>query len=77
MAVNLDQKQPGFPEHILPEYLKSISVDYKIVAENTYGIVKEKSLGKTIALSVLVCVEEFYTAPQQNWEQLNCFRTSS
>ncbi|ARU64902.1 tRNA 2-thiocytidine(32) synthetase TtcA [Histophilus somni] len=42
VAVNLDQKQPGFPEHILPEYLKSISVDYKIVAENTYGIVKEK-----------------------------------
>lgn len=42
IAVNLDQKQPGFPEHVLPEYLESIGVDYKIVQENTYGIVKEK-----------------------------------
>ena len=31
VAVNLDQKQPGFPEHVLPEYLESIGVDYKIV----------------------------------------------
>ena len=42
VAVNLDQKQPGFPEHILPEYLANIGVEYKIVEENTYGIVKEK-----------------------------------
>lgn len=42
VAVNLDQKQPGFPEQVLPEYLASIGVDYKIVEENTYGIVKEK-----------------------------------
>lgn len=42
VAVNLDQKQPGFPEHILPEYLEKLGVEYKIAEENTYGIVKEK-----------------------------------
>ena len=42
VAVNLDQKQPGFPEHILPEYLEQLGVEYKIVEENTYGIVKDK-----------------------------------
>ncbi|ENF0687227.1 TPA: tRNA 2-thiocytidine(32) synthetase TtcA [Proteus mirabilis] len=41
IAINLDQKQPGFPEHILPEYLEQLGVEYKIVEENTYGIVKE------------------------------------
>ncbi|CDH34513.1 tRNA 2-thiocytidine(32) synthetase TtcA [Xenorhabdus bovienii] len=42
VAVNLDQKQPGFPEHILPAYLEELGIEYKIVEENTYGIVKEK-----------------------------------
>lgn len=42
VAVNLDQKQPGFPAHVLPEYLTAIGVDFKIVTEDTYAIVKEK-----------------------------------
>lgn len=42
IAVNLDQKQPGFPEHILPEYLEKLGIDYHIIEENTYAIVKDK-----------------------------------
>ncbi|GAA0445458.1 tRNA 2-thiocytidine(32) synthetase TtcA [Aeromonas salmonicida] len=42
VAVNLDQKQPGFPEHVLPEYLATLGVDFKIVEEDTYSIVKDK-----------------------------------
>jgi len=42
VAVNLDQKQPGFPADILPAYLNATGVEFKIVEENTYGIVKDK-----------------------------------
>jgi len=42
VAVNLDQKQPDFPEHILPEYLEALGVEYKVVEEDTYSIVTDK-----------------------------------
>jgi len=40
VAVNLDQKQPGFPAHVLPEYLSRIGVDFRIVEQDTYSVVK-------------------------------------
>jgi tRNA 2-thiocytidine biosynthesis protein TtcA len=40
VAINLDQGQPGFPKHILPQYLKSLEVEYKIIEEDTYSTVK-------------------------------------
>ncbi|RBI68082.1 tRNA 2-thiocytidine(32) synthetase TtcA [Vreelandella sulfidaeris] len=48
VAVNLDQKQPGFPEHVLPTYLDKQDVEYHIVERDTYSVVKEKTpKGKT------------------------------
>ncbi len=49
VAVNLDQKQPGFPEDVLPGYLKALGVDYRIVEEDTYSVVTRLvPAGKTL-----------------------------
>ena len=40
VAVNLDQKQPGFPEHVLPDYLRSVGVPFHVIEQDTYGVVQ-------------------------------------
>jgi tRNA 2-thiocytidine biosynthesis protein TtcA len=42
IAMNLDQKQPGFPDDVLPAYFDALGVEYRIVTEDTYSIVKDK-----------------------------------
>ena len=42
VAVNLDQKQPGFPAHVLPDYLEALGVEYHIETQDTYSIVMDK-----------------------------------
>lgn len=42
IAMNLDQKQPGFPEDVLPKFLKNHDVNFEIITEDTYSVVKDK-----------------------------------
>jgi len=42
IAVNMDQKQPGFPAHVLPEYLETLGVEHYVVEQDTYSVVKAK-----------------------------------
>lgn len=49
VAMNLDQKQPDYPEHVLPDYLKTFGVDFRIIEQDTYSVVTEKiAPGKTM-----------------------------
>jgi tRNA 2-thiocytidine biosynthesis protein TtcA len=49
IAVNLDQKQPGYPEHILPEYLATLDIEHHIIEQDTYSVVVDKiPEGKTM-----------------------------
>jgi len=48
VAVNLDQKQPGFPEHVLPEYLEALGVPFHVLQQDTYSVVRRViPIGKT------------------------------
>ena len=48
VAVNLDQKQPGFPAHVLPDYLRALGVPFHILEQDTYSVVKRViPVGKT------------------------------
>ena len=49
VAVNLDQKQPGFPEHVLPDYLATFGVPFRVIEQDTYRVVKRVvAEGKTM-----------------------------
>ena len=62
VAVNLDQKQPGFPEHVLPAYLDEIGVAYDVIEQDTFSVVQALTPeGKTTCPVCLVCDAEFYT----------------
>lgn len=49
VAVNLDQKQPGFPRQVLPDYVRSLGIDFHVIEQDTYSVVKQIiAQGKTM-----------------------------
>lgn len=68
VAVNLDQKQPGFPEHVLPEYLRGIDQPFHILEQDTYSVVKRVvPEGKTMcSLCSRLRRGALYTYAEQN-----------
>jgi tRNA 2-thiocytidine biosynthesis protein TtcA len=67
-AVNLDQKQPGFPEHVLPEYLRALGVDFHVIEQDTYSVVSRViPEGKTMcSLCSRLRRGALYTYAEQN-----------
>lgn len=68
IAVNLDQKQPGFPADVLPGYLTQIGVPFRIVEQDTYSVVKRViPEGKQPVVFVQDCAAGFYIVSPENW----------
>ena len=69
VAVNLDQKQPGFPDHVLPEYLAQRGVPFHIVARDTYSVVKSAwcPRARRCARCARGCAAAFCIASRASW----------